>query len=74
MASFDRRKCKVLKGPEIATGRHCPKGWTLYPFPGPKLTGEALSHVTGANGLAVAGAQEGSTIERANRRIRPRAI
>jgi len=40
LASFDRRKCKVLKGPEIATGRHCPEGWTLYPFPGPKLTGD----------------------------------
>ena len=40
MASFDRRRCKVLKGPEIATGRHCPEGWTLYPFPGPKLTGD----------------------------------
>ena len=40
MASFDRRKCKVLKRAEIATGRHCPEGWTLYPFPGPKLTGD----------------------------------
>jgi hypothetical protein len=40
MASFDRRKCKVLNGPTIATGRHCPEGWTFYPFPGPKLAGE----------------------------------
>jgi hypothetical protein len=40
MAAFDRRKCKVLNGPTIATGRHCPEGWTLTPFPGPKLTGE----------------------------------
>jgi hypothetical protein len=37
MASFDRRKCKgPLNGPE-ATGKHCPEGWTLYPFPGPQL-------------------------------------
>jgi hypothetical protein len=36
-ASFDRRKCKgPLNGPS-ATGRHCPEGWTLYPFPGPQL-------------------------------------
>jgi hypothetical protein len=36
-ASFDRRKCKgPLNGP-TATGRHCPEGWTLYPFPGPQL-------------------------------------
>jgi hypothetical protein len=27
--SFDRRKCKVLKGP-TATGKHCPEGWTVY--------------------------------------------
>ena len=37
MASFDRRKCKgPLNGPVAATGRHCPEGWTLYDFPGPK--------------------------------------
>jgi hypothetical protein len=41
MASFDRRKCKVLNGPTIRDGKHCPEGWTLYPFPGPKLTGDA---------------------------------
>ena len=36
-ASFDRRKCMgPLNGP-AATGRHCPEGWTLYPFPGPQL-------------------------------------
>jgi hypothetical protein len=40
MASFDRRKCKVLNGPTIRDGRHCPEGWTLYPFPGPKLAGD----------------------------------
>jgi len=37
LASFDRRKCKVLNGPTAATGRHCPEGWTLYPFPGPQF-------------------------------------
>jgi hypothetical protein len=37
MASFDRTKCKgPLNGP-TATGKHCPEGWTLYPFPGPQL-------------------------------------
>jgi hypothetical protein len=36
-ASFDRRKCKgVLSGPN-ATGKQCPEGWTLYPFPGPQF-------------------------------------
>jgi hypothetical protein len=39
LASFDRRKCKgPLNGPE-ATGRQCPEGWTLYPFPGPQFKG-----------------------------------
>ena len=38
LASFDRRKCKVTKGP-TATGQHCPEGWTLYPAPGPKMRG-----------------------------------
>jgi hypothetical protein len=39
MGSFDRRKCKgPLNGPN-ATGKHCPEGWTLYPFPGPQLSG-----------------------------------
>lgn len=36
LGEFDRRKCKVLNGPS-ATGRHCPEGWTLHPFPGPQL-------------------------------------
>jgi hypothetical protein len=37
LASFDRRKCKgPLNGPK-ATGRHCPEGWVLYPFPGPQF-------------------------------------
>jgi hypothetical protein len=39
LASFDRHRCKgPLNGP-TATGRHCPEGWTLYPFPGPQLQG-----------------------------------
>jgi hypothetical protein len=39
IASFDRRKCKgPLNGP-TATGKHCPEGWTLYPFPGPQFEG-----------------------------------
>jgi hypothetical protein len=37
-ASFDRRKCKVLRGP-TATGTHCPEGWTVYPMPGPMMQG-----------------------------------
>jgi hypothetical protein len=38
LASFDRRKCKgALNGPTAATGRHCPEGWTLHPFPGPQF-------------------------------------
>jgi hypothetical protein len=36
-ASFDVRKCKAaLNGPN-ATGKHCPEGWTLYPFPTPQF-------------------------------------
>ena len=42
LASFDRTKCAVLKGPE-ATGQHCPEGWTLYPTPGPQMTNVATS-------------------------------
>jgi hypothetical protein len=40
LASFDRSKCKVLNGPTMRDGKHCPEGWTLYPFPGPKLVGD----------------------------------
>jgi hypothetical protein len=37
-ASFDRRKCKgPLNGPNAATGKQCPEGWTLHPFPGPQF-------------------------------------
>ncbi len=42
LASFDRRKCKVLSGP-TAMGKHCPEGWTLYPFPGPQFRDVASS-------------------------------
>jgi hypothetical protein len=38
LASFDRRKCKgPLNGAAAVTGKHCPEGWTLYPFPGPQF-------------------------------------
>jgi hypothetical protein len=37
LGKFDRSKCKgPLNGPK-ATGKHCPEGWTLYPFPGPQF-------------------------------------
>jgi hypothetical protein len=37
LASFDRSRCKApLNGP-MATGQHCPEGWTLYPLPGAEL-------------------------------------
>lgn len=36
-ASFDRRKCKGPMNGPTATGKHCPEGWTLYPFPGPQF-------------------------------------
>jgi hypothetical protein len=39
MASFDRRKCKILDGPESVDGQHCREGWTLWPVPGPKFQG-----------------------------------
>jgi hypothetical protein len=40
VASFDRKKCKgPMNGPEAATGKHCPEGWTMYPMPGPQFKG-----------------------------------
>ena len=43
LASFDRGKCKgPLSGP-TATGKHCPEGWTLYPYPGPQFKGVTAS-------------------------------
>jgi hypothetical protein len=41
LASFDRRKCRMLTGPESRTGQHCPEGWTLYRSPGPHFKGAA---------------------------------
>jgi len=38
MASFDRRKCGTLNGPD-ATGQHCPEGWTFYEEPLPQFEG-----------------------------------
>jgi hypothetical protein len=39
-ASFDRRKCKVFKGPEVVEGQQCNEGWTFYPLKdGPTLKG-----------------------------------
>ncbi|HEX4567196.1 MAG TPA: hypothetical protein VH138_11230, partial [Vicinamibacterales bacterium] len=48
LASFDRRKCKVLNGP-TATGQHCPEGWTLYPEPLPQLKGVSEKGSAGAS-------------------------
>ena len=45
VASFDRRKCKVLNGP-TATGQHCPEGWTLYQVPGPHFKGAPANITT----------------------------
>jgi hypothetical protein len=39
LASFDRRKCKVLNGAPTANGRHCDEGWTFYKQPGPSYEG-----------------------------------
>jgi len=36
LMSFDRSKCKVLKGP-TATGNHCKEGWSFYTLPGPRF-------------------------------------
>jgi hypothetical protein len=48
LASFDRRKCKVLNGP-TATGQHCPEGWTLYPEPLPQMKGVSEKGSAGAS-------------------------
>ena len=39
LASFDRRKCKILSGPAAMDGQHCREGWTLHPVPGPRFKG-----------------------------------
>jgi hypothetical protein len=41
IGSFDRRKCKVVRGP-TATGQQCPEGWTIYDVPGPKIAGTSV--------------------------------
>jgi hypothetical protein len=39
IGSFDRKKCKgPLNGP-LATGDHCPEGWSFYQYPGPGFDG-----------------------------------
>ena|ERR1700674_272310 len=40
--AFDRRKCKVLSGPN-ATGVHYAEGWTLYRTSGPTLQGSTAN-------------------------------
>jgi hypothetical protein len=42
LSSFDRRKCKVLSGPSIATGQQCPEGWTLYRKKGLTFRGSTM--------------------------------
>jgi len=39
LASFDRRKCKVLNGPATRDGTQCDAGWTFYRTDGPRLQG-----------------------------------
>ena len=39
LASFDRRKCRIMKNPEAMNPQHCPEGWTLYGTPGPHFKG-----------------------------------
>jgi len=44
MASFDRRKCKVLNGSSVLNGDHCREGWTIYPLTaGPNLKGTSFN-------------------------------
>ncbi|MBY0508560.1 MAG: carboxypeptidase-like regulatory domain-containing protein [Rhodospirillaceae bacterium] len=42
IGAFDRAKCKVLNGPTMASGLHCPEGWTIYDTPGPKMPGQEV--------------------------------
>ncbi len=39
LGKLDRSLCKVLSGPTVAKGQHCPEGWKYYDTPGPKLAG-----------------------------------
>ena len=38
LGRFERANCKgPLNGPNAATGKQCPEGWTLYRMPGPQF-------------------------------------
>ena len=50
LASFDRRKCKVLNG-STATGKHCLEGWTLHDVPGPNFKGVNKINGVGTDGF-----------------------
>ncbi len=39
LSRFERAKCKVVAGPAVANGQHCPEGWSVYDAPGPKIAG-----------------------------------
>lgn len=39
LASFDRRQCDTLSGPEVRDGGHCEEGWSLYRTDGPTFQG-----------------------------------
>ncbi len=39
LGRFDRTQCKVMSGPTIAKGQHCPEGWSFFDAPGPKFDG-----------------------------------
>ena len=39
LSRFERAKCKVVAGPAVAGGQHCPEGWSAFDAPGPKIQG-----------------------------------
>ena len=39
LSRFERAKCKVVAGPTVVNGQHCPEGWSSYDSPGPKIQG-----------------------------------
>jgi hypothetical protein len=39
LASFDRRRCRVSRGPAVREGDHCAEGWTLHTTDGPTFQG-----------------------------------
>lgn len=39
LASFDRRQCDTLAGPDTRNGDHCDEGWTLHRTDGPTFQG-----------------------------------